>query len=119
MNGEKAPAPKAGAPAAARDPKLDAKAVALLKNQLGDEVIDVLRLQEGVVDLAAVLENAKAEVARRQVAMSFNQVALQRRVYENEIVRQDAVIFKELASLVQSIGERYRALTGLSPTRKG
>lgn len=118
MNEEKA-VPKSAGRTEGKAPKLDPKAVAILKNQLGEEAIDVLRLDEGVVDLATVIEGAKAEVARRQVAMSFNQVALQRRVYENEIVRHDAAIFKELAGLVQSIGERYRAITGLPPTRKG
>lgn len=119
MSEEKADTSKAAGRGKGKTPKLDPRAVATLKNQLGDEVIDVLRLEEGVIDLGAIIENAKAEVSKRQVAISFNQVALQRRVYENEIVRQDAAIFKELAGLVQSIGERYRTITGLPPTRKG
>lgn len=98
--------------------ELNPQAVAILKSQFGDDILDVLRVDEGILDLELVYEKAKAEVAQRQEAMSFNQVALQRRVYENEIVKQDAEIFKELALLVRSIGERYRVLTGLPPVQR-
>lgn len=118
MSDAKPDLPKTSSRTGGKTSKLDPKAVAVLKSRLGEDVIDVLRLDEGVIDLDAVIENAEAEVARRRVAMSFNQVALERRMYENEIVRQDAVIFKELAGLIRSIGERYRDITGLPPTKK-
>lgn len=111
--------PKPPSTGTQRSVELNPQAVAILKSQFGDDILDVLRVDEGILDLEFVHEKAKAEVTRRQEGMSFNQVALQRRVYENEIVKQDAEVFKELAILVRSIGERYRALTGLPPVQRG